>query len=83
MAHRPEWTGRLRGISETPEIGRKKVEFTREALHNRLPGEPELRPAVKEKERGTLSGSRNVKTSAVNLNGQMVHLLGAIPLSGA
>ena len=57
---RPERPFRLVAAAEAAQIGRDQVEAVCQAGHHRFPGQPELRPAMKEKQRPPPPGARDM-----------------------
>jgi hypothetical protein len=73
MAVRPVRALRLVAVAEAAQIGRDNRESARQPGHDRLPGEPEFRPAMQQKQRSAASCANQMEFGAVGLDRQMLH----------
>ena len=60
-------------VTEPAQVGRDETKAIGEAGHHGLPGEPELRPAVQQKQRAPLARLRHVKAGAICLNHEVLN----------
>ena len=73
MIRRTKRLNRLVAFAESPEVRSYQREAILQTRHQRLPGEPELRPSVQQEQRFAGPGLRDVELSAVGGNCQVLH----------
>src|SRR5262245_44333059 len=71
---RTEGSNRFVGFAESPEVRSDEREAILQALHDWLPGEPELGPSVQQEQRFSSSGLGDMELSAIRANGQVLHM---------
>ena len=64
----PKCPRRLAAIPKAPEVRRDQTEPVSKSCHHGLPGQPELRPAMQQKQRRSLTHLRHVKARAIRFD---------------
>lgn len=73
MPVRPVRPVRLVAVAEAAQIGRDQREAIGQPGHHRLPGQPEFRPTMQQKQRFAVAGADQVEIGAIGLDRQMLH----------
>jgi hypothetical protein len=72
---------RFVAVAEAAQVGRDQGVAVGEPRHDRLPGQPELRPAMQQQQRPAAAGPRDVERRAVGSNRHMIHGPLLLPLA--
>ena len=73
----------LVAVAEAAQVGRIQREAIGKPRHDRLPGQPEFRPAMQQQQRPPGADAGHMKRRAIGLNRQMLHFWLPFLLPGA